>query len=273
MTFNQFKNISNNFAKTSKMPVLFVGHGNPMNAIEENKYTAAWIDLGASLPRPNAVLSISAHWLTEGSFVNEVNKPETLHDFWGFPEELYGIQYNCAGAPELAKQVRSLFRKTIVGSDTKWGLDHGTWVPLMRIFPNADIPTFQLSLDVLKTTESHYGIGAELASLRERGVLIISSGNIVHNLGRMNYDRDAKPFDWAVEFDELSKELIAKDDHKPLISYEKLGNAAIMSIPTPDHYWPLLYALALKQRDDEVSFPVNGIAHSSVSMRAVLIGL
>lgn len=271
MTLKQFKSKAASYSKTSKMPVLFIGHGNPMNAIEANQYTRAWESLSKKLSKPNAILSVSAHWLTERTFVHAAKRPKTMHDFWGFPDELYEIQYNCPGAPKLAKEVQSLIKKMKVESDSEWGIDHGTWVPLRYLFPEADVPVFQLSIDVSKPSKFHYDIGKELALLRERGVLIIGSGNIVHNLGRMQYEPDAKPYDWAVEFDELSKELVIKGEHEPLITYEKLGKAAVLSIPTPDHYWPLLYSLALQKKDDQISFPVNGIAHGSVSMRAIVI--
>lgn len=273
MTLKTFKEKSQEFENSPIMPVLFVGHGSPMNAIEENQFTQEWKKLSTKLPKPSAILSISAHWLTEGTFVHEAKRPRTIHDFWGFPEELYNIQYNCSGAPDFAHATQALIKKIKVQSDEEWGIDHGTWVPLLRLFPEADIPTFQLSLDVSAHGKRHYEIGAELMELREKGVLIIGSGNIVHNLGRMNYDRDANPFSWAIEFDALSKELILKGDHASLIHHEKLGTAASLSIPTPDHYWPLLYTLALQKKNESISFPVNGIAHSSISMRTIAMGL
>lgn len=273
MTLKQLKNKADSYPKTNKMPVLFIGHGNPMNAIEENQYTQAWKTLCTKLPKPNAILAISAHWLTKGTRVHKAKKPKTVHDFWVFPEALYKIQYPCPGAPETVNEIKSLVKGTRVESDTEWGIDHGTWVPLRYLFPDANVPTVQLSIDLSQSSQFHYNLGKELIPLRERGVLIIGSGNIVHNLGRMDYDRDAKSFDWAIEFDDLAKELIVKRDHKKLISYEQLGKAAILSVPTPDHYWPLLYSLGLIEEDDQLSYPVNGIAHSSISMRAIVIGI
>ena len=201
-------------------------------------------------------------------------QPTTIHDFWGFPEDLYRVRYDCPGAPELAAELRSLIKVARVEPDAEWGIDHGTWVPLRFLFPDADIPTLQLSIDLARPSRFHYQLGAELAPLRDQGVLIIGSGNIVHNLGRVSYDSDAEPFDWAEEFDAQARELIEAGDHEALIAYEELGKAASLSIPTPDHYWPLLYVLGLQGKDERggaepISFPVEGIAHGSVSMRAV----
>lgn len=256
----------------SRTPVLFVGHGSPMNAVEDNEYARAWRRLGESLPRPRAILSISAHWLTRGTRVDVSQRPATIHDFWGFPERLYRKEYGCPGAPELAARVQAMIHEAMVEPDSEWGLDHGTWMPLVRIYPSADIPTFQLSIDLTQPAGFHYRLGAELASLRDEGVLIMGSGNIVHNLGRVDFDPGAPPYDWAVEFDELAGRLIEAGDHEALMAYEKLGSAARLAVPTPDHYWPLMYILGLQGRSDRVSFPVTGIAHGSVSMRAVLVG-
>ena len=272
MTLNSFKKNSNDFSRTPQLPVLFVGHGNPMNAIEKNVYSMGWQKLGKTLPTPKAVLCISAHWLSEGTFVHITEKPKTIHDFWGFPKELYEIRYPCPGSPEYANKTSSLVKKTKVSQDSNWGLDHGTWVVMRHMFPNADIPVYQMSIDVSKSHLAHYEIGKELAGLREKGVLIIGSGNIVHNLGRMNYDAESKPFSWAEEFDEITKRLILKGDHTSLIAYEKLGAAALLSVPTPDHYWPLLYILGLQGKKEQASFPINGITNGSVSMRTVLFG-
>jgi len=255
-----------------RMPVLFMGHGSPMNGIEENRYSRAWREIGARLPSPKAVLCISAHWLTRGTFTHDGPKPKTIHDFWGFPRELYEISYDCPGSPELAREVRSLVHGTPVEPDSEWGLDHGAWVPLIKMYPHADVPVFQLSIDISRPAAFHYELGRELAPLREKGVLIVGSGNIVHNLGRVSFEPDAAPYDWAMEFDALSRDLIERGDHKELIAYEDLGRAASLSIPTPDHYWPLMYILGLQLPAEPVSFPVEGIAHGSVSMRTVLIG-
>lgn len=258
-------------APNRKMPALFVGHGSPMNAIEDNQYVRAWRELGASLSKPAAILSISAHWLTEGTYVHTSSRPKTIHDFWGFPEELYRIDYDCPGAPMLAREVMSLVSGTVVKADSEWGIDHGTWAPLRHLFPGADIPTCQLSIDISKPSRFHYDLGAQLTPLRERGVLIIGSGNIVHNLGRISFDPEAQPYDWAVEFDELAAKCIEAGDHESLIAYKNLGEAASLSVPTPDHYWPLLYTLGVQGKDERISFPVEGLAHGSISMRAILI--
>lgn len=254
-----------------RMPVLFVGHGSPMNGIEDNAYSRSWQALGSRMPRPRAVLSVSAHWLTEGTFVHVGEQPATIHDFWGFPRELYNVRYECAGSPGLADRVISLVKETEIGRDRDWGLDHGTWVPLKRMLPAADVPVVQLSIDISRPSLFHYNLGRELAALRYEDVLIMGSGNIVHNLGRVSFEPDAEPYDWAVGFDELVRELIESGGHRALIDYENLGDQAALAIPTPDHYWPLLYVLGLQEDGDVAEFPVEGIAHGSVSMRAVLL--
>ncbi len=269
MTLKKFKKLIDEFKSTPRFPTLFVGHGSPMNAIEKNQYSLAWDKLGQELPRPKVVLAISAHWLTEGTWVHVAKKPKTIHDFWGFPEELYRLKYPCPGAPDSAREVQSLITKTKVRSDEDWGLDHGTWVVLKHLFPQADVPVFQMSIDISKPGQFHYDLGQELAPLRNKGVLIIGSGNIVHNLGRMDYERDASAYDWAIEFDQLTKDLIGQGNDRSLVAYEKLGHAALLSVPTPDHYWPLLYTLGVRAKEETVTFPVDGIAFGSVSMRAV----
>lgn len=260
-------------AMDDRMPALFVGHGSPMNGIEDNEYSRGWRELGERLPRPRAILSISAHWLTEGTRVHFGESPTTIHDFWGFPRELYEVRYGCPGAPALAEEVVSLARSTTVEPDRDWGLDHGSWVPLSRIFPEARIPVVQLSIDLNRPAGFHYGLGRELAPLRGEGVMIIGSGNLVHNLPMASFDPAAGPFAWALEFDELARGLIEAGDHQALIGYENLGTAASLAIPTPDHYWPLLYILALQAEGEPPRFPVTGIAHASVSMRTVLFGM
>lgn len=272
MTIADLKQSTKNMPDAARMPVLFVGHGSPMNAVEDNAYSRAWADLGKTLPRPNAILCVSAHWLTEGTFVHVAEKPRTIHDFWGFPQELYDVRYPCPGSPNHAEETRATVRSTNVAADTDWGVDHGTWSVLRRMYPDADVPTFQLSLDMSKPSAAHYAIGKELASLRDRGVLIIGSGNLVHNLGMIDFDENARPFPWAAEFDSQAKALIEKGDHRSLTEYEKLGHAAQLSIPTPDHYWPLLYVLAAADMDEPISYPVEGLTNASISMRAVLIG-
>ncbi len=257
--------------RTELMPTLFVGHGSPMNGIEDNDFTRGWEGLGKTLTEPKAILVISAHWLTEGTFVHTNEFPKTIHDFYGFPEELYRLSYPVPGSPKFAKQTQEAIKKETVAADTRWGLDHGAWIVLMRMYPKANIPVYQLSLDVMKSAKEHYVLAKELGLLRKRGVLIMGSGNVVHNLRRIDFDPNAKNFDWAQEFDGVARELIETRGHEQLIGYEKLGSAAGLAVPTPDHYWPLLYTLAQQQDDEEATFPIEGITHGSISMRSVLI--
>lgn len=270
MTLSDFARVSESFPHTERMPALFVGHGNPMNAIEENAYTKAWSELGEALPTPKAILAISAHWITEGTHVHIAAHPRTIHDFWGFPEALSQITYACPGSEDAAAMTQDTIHSTPVIQDRDWGIDHGTWVPLIRMFPAAQIPVYQLSLDVGRTARQHYDLGRELASLRERGILILGSGNLVHNLGRITWGEAARPEAWAIEFDAKATELITQGDHDTLIAHEGLGTAAELSIPTPDHYWPLLSVLGASTKEDAISFPVEGIALGSISMRTVL---
>ena len=271
MTLKEFAQTIEALPNTPRMPVLFVGHGSPMNGIEDNIFARGWRMLGETLPRPTAILAISAHWLTEGTFVHIAEKPKTIHDFWGFPKELYDITYPCPGAPTYGAAAQTLITGTEVKLDTDWGIDHGTWIVLHRMYPAADIPVFQMSIDISRSSAFHYDLGRELMAFRDKGVLIMGSGNLVHNLGRIDFSENAPVFDWAEEFDATAKELIAKGDHERLINYETLGHAAALAIPTPDHYWPLLYTLGLKEKNEEVSFPIEGITHGSISMRSVLI--
>jgi 4,5-DOPA dioxygenase extradiol len=256
--------------KTTKlMPVLFVGHGNPMNAIEENEFSLAWKKLGKELPKPNAVLCISAHWLTKGTWVTAMEKPKTIHDFGGFPDKLFQQQYPAPGAPRFAKETITLIQTTRVNEDYNWGLDHGTWSVLLPMYPQAEIPVYQLSLDYTKNPQYHYNLAKELFELRKKGVLIIGSGNIVHNLSRLKWTNDA--FDWALEFDAQVKKLIDQNDFQSLINYEKLGEAAKLSVPANDHYLPLLYSLALKCANDNITYFNDKVLMGAVSMRSLLI--
>ena len=270
-TLSAFKNFTNDLKEQEQvMPVLFIGHGSPMNGIEDNEFTRGWQSIAAELPRPKAILAISAHWLTEGTFVHVAQKPKTIHDFWGFSKELYDLSYPCPGSPLFAEATKSALGDS-VHNDLDWGIDHGTWIVLHRMYPEADIPVFQMSMDISKPSEFHYELGKQLSSLRDKGVLIMGSGNIVHNLGRIDFNENAKVFDWAQEFDDIARGYIVDKNHRGLIHYEKLGHAASLSIPTPDHYWPLLYILGLTQVGEEASFPVEGHTHGSISMRSVLI--
>jgi 4,5-DOPA dioxygenase extradiol len=258
---------------TKLMPVLFVGHGNPMNAIEETSFVAAWREAAALIPRPAAILCISAHWETEGTFVTSMAHPKTIHDFYGFPEELYRVQYPAPGSPELAGRVRELVRSAEVRLDDgySWGLDHGTWAVLCRMYPEADIPVVQLSLNRGLIPGAHYELAAELLPLRREGVLVVGSGNLVHNLRLLDWDAKG-PYPWAAEFDSMATDLILAGKHDALVDYRSLGEPARLSIPTNEHYLPLLYALALQQPGEELSFFAEGLVFGSISMRSLRIG-
>jgi len=255
------------------MPALFVGHGNPMNAIEETVYARAWAEAAAAIPRPQAILCISAHWETEGVFVTAMDRPRTIHDFYGFPEALYQVHYPAPGSRELAERVRDVVTSTAVRLDDgyAWGLDHGAWSVLRRMYPRADIPVVQLSLDRTQHPRFHYDLGRELAPLRAEGVLIVGSGNLVHNLRLLQWGA-VEPFPWAAEFDRLAAELILAGEHDRLVAYPALGEAARLSIPTNEHYLPLLYCLALQQPDEAATFFAEGMPLGSISMRSVRIG-
>ncbi len=255
------------------MPAIFFGHGNPMNALADNTYTRAWGAIGRSIPRPKAVLCVSAHWYIPGVAVTAMEKPRTIHDFGGFPRELFEVEYPAPGLPELAKRVAELLDDDVVLDNARWGLDHGTWSVLCHVFPEADIPVVQLSINENKPAEWHYEFAKKLAPLREEGVLIIGSGNLVHNLHAYAWGRhDVEAFDWAIRLEQKARELILSDNHEPLINYESLGRDALLSAPTPDHYLPLLYVLALKREGDEITFPVDGFDGGSISMTSVRVG-
>jgi 4,5-DOPA dioxygenase extradiol len=254
-------------------PAIFFGHGNPLNALLENDYTNGWAAIGKSIPRPKAVLCVSAHWYLPGTAVTAMSSPRTIHDFGGFPPELYQVKYPAPGSPELATRVRDLLAPTPVELDQTWGLDHGAWSVLCHVFPGADIPIVQLSIDETREPEFHYEIGKQLAPLRDEGVLIIGSGNLVHNLHTYAWgEHEVEPFDWAVRFERRERELLLAGNDAPLVHYESLGRDALLSAPTPDHYLPLLYVIALRRDGDEVSFPVEGFDGGSISMLTVQIG-
>ena len=260
-------------ADARPMPAFFFGHGNPMNALLQNGYTEKWAQIGSTMPRPKAILSVSAHWYLPGTFVTANQSPRTIHDFGGFPRELYQVQYPAPGDPLLAKRVGELLKPTLVGLSQQWGLDHGTWSVLCHVFPDADIPVVQLSIDETKPPEYHYELGRRLAPLRREGVLVIGSGNLIHNLHAYAWGRHpVEPFEWAVRFEKQARELMLAADHTPLIYYEKLGRDAILSAPTPEHYLPLLYILALQEKDEPVNFPVEGVDGGSISMLTVQVG-
>ena len=270
MALERVQELSKVFADSEKkMPVLFVGHGSPMNAIEGNDFSRAWVEAGKSLPKPDAILCISAHWETAGTFVTAMERPKTIHDFYGFPQPLYEIEYPAPGSPELARLTQKTVQETHVRLDQAWGLDHGTWIVLHRMFPRADIPVVQLSLDRTQTPAFHYALGRELRGLRNKGVLIVGSGNIVHNLGIMAWQDQA--YDWAAEFDQTIKQLILSGDHHSIIRYQDLGEAARLSVPTNEHYLPLLYVLALQDKQEQIRFFTDRVTFGSVSMCSLWI--
>lgn len=255
------------------MPAIFFGHGNPMNAIQSNAYTAAWAKIGRSFPKPTAILCVSAHWYVPGVAVTAMERPRTIHDFGGFPRELFEVQYPAPGSPDLAKRVNELLGGGVILDTSHWGLDHGTWSVLVHVFPDADIPIMQLSINETEPAAFHYNLAKRLAPLRDEGVLIIGSGNLVHNLHSYAWGSEtAEPLDWAERFEETARKAMLSGDHSSLINYEQLGRDAMLSAPTPDHYLPLLYILALQREDDEVSFPVEGFDGGSISMLSVRIG-
>ncbi|MFW9916105.1 MAG: 4,5-DOPA dioxygenase extradiol [Candidatus Thorarchaeota archaeon] len=253
------------------MPVIFVGHGSPMNALLDNDFTHALAAFGRVLPKPTAILVISAHWFVKETSVTCSDRPETIYDFWGFPEELYEISYSCPGAPELGARVSDLIMAADVRCDYQWGLDHGAWTILKHLFPEADIPTLQLSIDYSKDPRFHYNLAKQLAPLRKEGVLILGSGNLVHNLRIIDYDVYAPPRDWAQEIDTQIKEALLAGDHETLINYSSLGRYANLAIPTEDHYLPMLYTIALQGAEDQLTFIYEGIQHGTVSMRCFKI--
>ena len=253
-----------------RMPAIFFGHGNPMNAIGSNGWTEAWSRLGRELPRPKAIVCVSAHWYLPGTHVTAMERPRTIHDFGGFPRPLFEVQYPAPGSPELARRLAEL---TSAEPDVRWGLDHGTWSVLVHVYPEADIPVVQLSIDETQPAQFHYDLGRRLAPLRDEGVLVIGSGNLVHNLHTYAWGRhEPEPFDWAVRFEQNARAWMNTAEHAPLIGYETLGRDAQLSAPTPDHYLPLLYILGTQQEGEQVTFPVEGVDGGSISMLSVQIG-
>lgn len=257
----------------TRMPAIFFGHGNPMNALTDNRYTRAWRTIGETIPRPRAVLCISAHWYVSATMVTAMHEPRTIHDFGGFPRPLFEFQYPAPGSRQLALDVEELLGRSSVFLDDGWGLDHGTWSVLCHVFPEADVPVVQLSINETLPPAAHYQIGRQLTAMRDNEILIIGSGNLVHNLHTYAWGKHVQePFDWAVRFEEQAKAWMLESEHQPLIDYETLGRDAALSAPTPDHYLPLLYVLGTQRSDDRVSFPVAGIDGGSVSMLTVQIG-
>jgi 4,5-DOPA dioxygenase extradiol len=255
------------------MPAIFFGHGNPMNALLQNAYTDGWAAIGKQLPRPQAVLSVSAHWYFPATAVTSNSLPRTIHDFGGFPRELYSVEYPAPGSAELARRVQELLAPVAVSPDERWGLDHGTWSVLCHVFPQADIPVVQLSIDETQPPEFHYELGKRLAPLRDENILIMGSGNVVHNLHTYAWGRHgAEPFDWAVRFEERVRELLLNEEDAPLVAYETLGRDALLSVPTPEHYLPLLYVVGARRPGETVSFPIAGVDGGSVSMLTIQVG-
>jgi 4,5-DOPA dioxygenase extradiol len=272
-TLKDLERFTNTLSEQEKQaPLLFIGHGSPMNGIEDNSFSASWEQLGRDIPKPSAVLVISAHWFTQGTLITAMEKPKTIHDFYGFPKALFDVQYPAPGSPALAGEAASLIHKTQVGLDHEWGLDHGTWSVVRRMYPDADIPVLQLSMDYTKGPQFHYELARELEALRKKGVLIIGSGNMVHNLRILDWHKPDTGYDWAVEINEKFKQLITDHDHQSLIRYEALGQAGKLSIPTPDHYLPLLYILGLQNDRDKVSFFNDYLTMGSISMTSVKFG-
>ncbi|MBS0208924.1 MAG: 4,5-DOPA dioxygenase extradiol [Planctomycetes bacterium] len=258
---------------TETLPALFIGHGNPLNALRQNNFTEGWSRIGKEIARPKAILAISAHWFVPGTGVTISTSPRTIHDFGGFPRELYQVQYSAPGDPTLARRVQQLLAPLPVNLDDSWGLDHGTWSVLTHVYPAADIPVVQLSIDESKGALFHFEIGRKLAPLRDEGILIVGSGNIVHNLRTYAWGQHmSEPYDWAVRFESAARQMLQAGEFDPLIQYEKLGRDAQLSIPTPDHFLPLLYVVGTSQKNDPIAFPIEGVDGGSISMLTVQVG-
>jgi len=274
MKLDVLNKLTEPMGKSKKMPVLFMGHGSPMNAIEENEFVTGFRNVAKEIPLPNAILCISAHWETKGTLVTAMENPPTIHDFGGFPQALFDVQYPAPGNPELALETQSLITSTEVGLDDKWGLDHGAWSVIKHLYPNADIPVIQMSLDYRQGPQFHYELGQQISALREKGVLIIGSGNIVHNLRMVEWRRlnETYGYDWAIEANENMKRLILNGDHKPLINFRLQGKAWDLAIPTPEHYLPLLYTLALQDKNEEVKLFNDKPVAGSLTMTSLKIG-
>ena len=275
MKLYELNKMTQPLSNTAKMPVLFLGHGSPMNAIEENEFVTGFRNIAKQIPKPNAILCISAHWETKGTFVTAMENPNTIHDFGGFPKELFAVQYPAPGSPDLALETKSLITTTEVGLDDKWGLDHGAWSVIKHLYPNAEIPVIQMSIDYSQSPQYHYELAQQIKSLRHKGVLVIGSGNMVHNLRMLAWDKLNAPefgFDWAIEANEKMKKYILDGDHKQLINFRSQGKAFNLAIPTPEHYLPLLYSLALKEENDNISLFNDKAVAGSLTMTSVKIG-
>ncbi len=267
---NQFTNGLNE--EDHLMPLFFIGHGSPMNGIENNAFSQEWKKKAESMPIPKAIICISAHWLTRGTFITAMDHPKTIHDFGGFPDELYKVEYNAPGDLELAKETSTLIKKTKVNLDHDWGLDHGTWTVVRHMYPQANIPVLQLSIDYYQPAQYHYELAKELSALRKKGILIIGSGNMVHNLGMLSFEKgfiNEYGYDWAIEMNQIFKQKILDQDHKALIQYESLNAASKLAIPSPDHYLPLIYTLGLQNKKDKISFFNDVALAGSITMTSV----
>jgi 4,5-DOPA dioxygenase extradiol len=255
------------------MPVLFIGHGSPMNGIEDNEFSRKWADIAKHIPQPSAVLVVSAHWFTRGTFVTAMDFPPTIHDFGGFPKALFDVEYPAPGSPELAAETAAMVKGTEVHLDHEWGLDHGAWTVVKHMYPQAQIPVLQLSIDYTRDARFHYELASELFKLRKKGVLILGSGNMVHNLRLMSWEMiHGGGYDWALEINERFKELILTNEHRPLMNYQSLGKEAMLAIPTPEHYLPLMYTLGLKQDDEPVLLFNDKAVGGSLTMTSVRVG-
>ncbi len=274
MNLKSLNKIVNHQSNTPKMPVLFLGHGSPMNAIEENEFVQGFRRIEKEIQKPTAILIISAHWETRGTFVTAMDQPRTIHDFGGFPQELFNVQYPAPGSPELARITQTLITSTPVQLDDKWGLDHGAWSVIKHLYPNADVPIIQMSLDYQQGPQYHYDLAKEIKSLREKGVLIVGSGNMVHNLGMVEWRKLNETFgyDWAIESSEKMKSFILNNDHNSLIQYHKQGRAFQLAIPSPEHYLPLIYTIALKEEKDSIQFFNDKAVAGSLTMTSVKFG-
>jgi len=270
--FNKFT--GNLPGQDSVMPVLFIGHGSPMNGIEHNEFSGSWAKLAKEIPLPKAILVISAHWLSRGTKITAMDFPETIHDFGGFPKELFEVQYPAPGNPELARETAAIIQSVEVELTHDWGLDHGAWAVIRNMYPDATIPVLQLSIDYTKGPQFHYELAKELSSLRSKGVLIMGSGNMVHNLRMISFDRMDKEFgfDWAIEMNDIFKKHINSRNHQALVNYESLGSGAKLAIPTPDHYYPLLYSLGLQNKKDEAAVFNDKLMAGSLTMTSLKIG-
>lgn len=274
MQLSSLKTATDTFAATERMPVLFLGHGNPMNALADNNFTQGFQQMAKTLPKPRAILCISAHWETKGTFVTAMQKPETIHDFGGFPQALFDLQYPAPGSPELAVETQKLITSIPVGLSNDWGLDHGCWSVIKFLYPNADIPIVEMSIDYTKPASYHYELGKELAALRRKGVLIVGSGNTVHNLRLAAWDKMMVPgyaFDWAHTANEKMKKMILEDDHQSLIHFDKQGREFELAVPTPEHYIPMLYTLAIKEKDEKATVFNDALVAGSLNMLSIKI--